>query len=105
MSILFVKLITSDGRRVSSHNLDYVYTLKGNFERSACALRDVIYTCLFIFNFHVVSLLKFIETTMDKQELKHANEITKEVKKEDKAIADAVCTLLSVLVLLFLMLL
>ena len=98
------KAHTSDGRRVSSHNLDYVYTSKGNFERTACALRDVNYTCLFIFNFYVVSLLKFIETTMDKQELKHASEVTKEVKKEDKAIADAVCNPLPVLVLVFLML-
>lgn len=28
---------------------------------------------------------------MDKQELKHANEITREVKAEEQAVADAVC--------------
>jgi len=30
---------------------------------------------------------------MDKSELKHANEITKDVKAEDQAVVDAVCTL------------
>lgn len=39
---------------------------------------------------------------MDKQELKHANEITKEVKAEEQAVADAVCIFyLFIILLLF----